>query len=88
MESLLLEKLGDNTINDYGDHQRSWLFATASMDSLGVIYWVDLCVCIHRQEGGEREWPSKFNFREMRKVSAGEIYRHVNEAIRWLGSRS
>ena len=37
MESLLLEKLGDNTINDYGDHQRSWLFATASMDSLGVI---------------------------------------------------
>ena len=31
--------------------------------------------------GEEREWPSKFNFREMRKVSAGEKYRHVNEAI-------
>ena len=28
-----------------------------------------------------REWPSKFNFREMRKVSAWEKYRHVNEDI-------
>ena len=55
MESLLLEKLGDNTINDYGDHQRSWLFATASMDSLGVIYWVDLCVCAYIGKKGEKE---------------------------------
>ena len=61
------------------------------VSSLGVIYWVAswTFVCAYPTRKGEkREWPSKFNFREMRKVSAGEIYRHVNEAIPWLGSRS
>ena len=45
---------------------------------------LDFCVCIPNEEearGEEREWPSKFNFREMRKVSAWEKYRHVNEDI-------
>ena len=38
-------------------------------------------------------WPSKFNFREMRKVSARKKYRHVNEDMSlafelfWLSTR-
>ena len=41
-------------------------------------------MCIPNEEearGEEREWPSKFNFREMRKVSVQEKYRHVNEDV-------
>lgn len=44
----------------------------------------DICVLAYSIRGEwmeEREWPSKFNFREMRKVSTWEKYRHVNEAI-------
>ncbi len=49
---------------------------------------LDFCITVHTTSTaseGEREWPSKFNFREMRKVSAWEKYRHVNEVIE--GSR-